>query len=88
MFSNICRVIAFRTNLNNLNDKRYLYQSCINFAARKGTRERARKKKGVKVVEKKVGFIPHNILKKSKYVLKLTVKIIINRQIIYKYIFP
>uniref|UniRef100_A0A6M2DR53 Putative 50s ribosomal protein l1 n=1 Tax=Xenopsylla cheopis TaxID=163159 RepID=A0A6M2DR53_XENCH len=66
MFSNICRVIAFRTNLNNLNDKRYLYQSCINFAARKGTRERARKKKGVKVVEKKVGFIPHNILKKSK----------------------
>lgn len=30
-----------------------------NYAARKGTREKARKKK-VKVEEKKIGFIPHN----------------------------
>lgn len=31
-----------------------------NYAARKGTREKARKKK-VKVVIEKVGFIPHNL---------------------------
>jgi len=30
-----------------------------NYAARKGTREKAKKKK-VKVVVQKVGFIPHN----------------------------
>ena len=38
---------------------RLLHVSIINPAARKGTREKARKKK-VKVEVKKVGFIPHN----------------------------
>lgn len=37
----------------------------INPAARKGTREKARKKK-VKVEVKKVGFIPHNLRDQSK----------------------
>ncbi|KDR21469.1 uncharacterized protein LOC110827986 [Zootermopsis nevadensis] len=32
-----------------------------NYAARKGTREKARKKKKAKVEVKKVGFIPHNL---------------------------
>lgn len=31
-----------------------------NYAARKGTREKARKKK-IKVIVEKVGFIPHNL---------------------------
>lgn len=38
---------------------RRLHLSAVNEAARKGTREKARKKK-VKVEVKKVGFIPHN----------------------------
>lgn len=42
---------------------RTLYLSATNEAARKGTREKARKKK-VKVEIKKVGFIPHNLRKK------------------------
>lgn len=42
---------------------RTLYVSATNEAARKGTREKARKKK-VKVEIKKVGFIPHNLRKK------------------------
>lgn len=55
--------------LNNLSAT-YRHVTCLNFcpisflqarnyAARKGTREKARKKK-VKVVIEKVGFIPHN----------------------------
>jgi hypothetical protein len=32
-----------------------------NYAARKGTREKARKKKKAKVEVKKVEFIPHNL---------------------------
>lgn len=39
---------------------RPLFVSATNEAARKGTREKARKKK-VKVEIKKVGFIPHNM---------------------------
>ena len=35
-----------------------------NYAARKGTREKAKKKK-VKVEIKKVGFIPHNLREKT-----------------------
>jgi large subunit ribosomal protein L1 len=42
---------------------RLLFVSATNDAARKGTREKARKKK-VKVEIKKVGFIPHNLRKK------------------------
>lgn len=42
---------------------RSLFISATNEAARKGTREKARKKK-VKVEIKKVGFIPHNQRKK------------------------
>ena len=42
---------------------RPLFVSATNEAARKGTREKARKKK-VKVEIKKVGFIPHNLRKK------------------------
>lgn len=38
-----------------------------NYAARKGTREKAKKKK-VKVEVKKVGFIPHNLRVKKEYV--------------------
>lgn len=41
----------------------FLHVTQINEAARKGTREKARKKK-VKVEIKKVGFIPHNKRKK------------------------
>lgn len=37
----------------------FLHVTQVNPAARKGTREKARKKK-VKVEIKKVGFIPHN----------------------------
>jgi hypothetical protein len=42
---------------------RPLFISATNEAARKGTREKARKKK-VKVEIKKIGFIPHNLRKK------------------------
>lgn len=42
---------------------RPLFVSATNEAARKGTREKARKKK-VKVEIKKVAFIPHNQRKK------------------------
>jgi hypothetical protein len=42
---------------------RSLFVSAPIEAARKGTREKARKKK-VKVEIKKVGFIPHNLRKK------------------------
>lgn len=42
---------------------RPLFVSATNDAARKGTREKARKKK-VKVEIKKVNFIPHNLRKK------------------------
>lgn len=44
---------------------RLLHVTQINPAARKGTREKARKKK-VKVEVKKVGFIPHNLRGKDK----------------------
>lgn len=43
----------------------FLHVTQINPAARKGTREKARKKK-VKVEIKKVGFIPHNQRKSAK----------------------
>lgn len=42
---------------------RPLFISAINEAARKGTREKARKKK-VKVEIKKIAFVPHNLRKK------------------------
>lgn len=42
---------------------RPLFISATNEAARKGTREKARKKK-IKVEIKKVNFIPHNLRKK------------------------
>jgi large subunit ribosomal protein L1 len=45
---------------------RPLFLSATDEAARKGTREKARKKK-VKVEIKKVGFIPHNLRKKYKW---------------------
>jgi hypothetical protein len=45
---------------------RLLHISPVNDAARKGTREKAKKKK-VKVEVKKVGFIPHNMRGKDKY---------------------
>lgn len=41
-----------------------LHTTVISEAARKGTREKARKKK-VKVEVKKVGFIPHNLRDKK-----------------------
>lgn len=41
-----------------------LHVSAVNPAARKGTRERAQKKK-VKVEIKKIGFIPHNLRRKK-----------------------
>lgn len=44
---------------------RLLHVTQINPAARKGTREKARKKK-VKVEIKKLGFIPHNQRGKDK----------------------
>lgn len=43
----------------------FLHVTQVNLAARKGTREKARKKK-VKVEIKKVGFIPENLRKKLK----------------------
>lgn len=46
---------------------RLLHLSAVTDAARKGTREKARKKK-VKVEVQKVGFIPHN-LRDKKFVL-------------------
>lgn len=64
--TSIARANAISTNLNKLSNKRSFHESCVTFAARKGTREKARKKKGVKVEEKKVGFIPHNIRAKNK----------------------
>lgn len=42
------------------------HTSSVEWAARKGTREKAKKKK-VKVEVKKVGFIPHNQRNKDKY---------------------
>jgi large subunit ribosomal protein L1 len=44
---------------------KYLHITSYNFAARKGTREKARKKK-VKVETQKIGFIPHNQRGKDK----------------------
>lgn len=41
-----------------------LHLSAVDLRARKGTREKARKKK-VKVEIKKVGFIPHNLRHKK-----------------------
>lgn len=52
--------VAFHQRIN----LRYSQSCCSlqvrNYAARKGTREKAKKKK-VKVEVKKVGFIPHNL---------------------------
>lgn len=47
---------------------RLIQTTQINPAARKGTREKARKKK-VKVEVEKVGFIPHNLRDKNKLVI-------------------
>ncbi|KAG5311975.1 RS8 protein, partial [Acromyrmex insinuator] len=70
--------------LNNLSTT-YRYASCLNFyplisflqarnyAARKGTREKARKKKVKKVIEK-VGFIPHDQRVKTTGVKTLELK--------------
>lgn len=46
-------------------NRRFLHLSQINPAARKGTREKARKKK-IKVEVQKIGFIPHNQRNKDK----------------------
>lgn len=46
-----------------------IYTSPVNAAARKGTREKARKKK-VKVEVKKLGFIPENQRGRNKYFFK------------------
>lgn len=46
---------------------RSIHGTACNEAARKGTREKARKKK-VKVEVKKVGFIPHNQRNKDRFV--------------------
>ncbi|KAG5671742.1 hypothetical protein PVAND_001922 [Polypedilum vanderplanki] len=59
LFNNILSVNQVRQNA------RPLFISATNEAARKGTREKARKKK-VKVEIKKVGFIPHNLRKKVR----------------------
>lgn len=53
--------------LMQLNRQQPLHTTGRNEAARKGTREKARKKK-VKVEVKKVGFIPHNQRGKDRYV--------------------
>lgn len=44
---------------------RVISTTVVNPAARKGTREKARKKK-VKVEVKKIGFIPHNLREQNK----------------------
>lgn len=46
-----------------------LHTTPVNAAARKGTREKARKKK-VKVQIEKIGFIPHNQRGKDKYLFE------------------
>lgn len=55
--------LSLRQNLTS--NIRLLHATTVNPAARKGTREKARKKK-VKVEIKKVGFIPHNQRHKDK----------------------
>lgn len=56
--SKISLLQSYTTNILRQN-VRTLFVSSQDFAARKGTREKARAKK-VKVEIKKVGFIPHN----------------------------
>ena len=57
------KTLALRTS--HTNNLRQIHLTAISDAARKGTREKARKKK-VKVEIKKVGFIPHNLRNKNK----------------------
>ena len=58
MLCSISSISKLSVNLLRQN-VRPLHLAAINEAARKGTREKARKKK-VKVEVQKVGFIPHN----------------------------
>lgn len=58
---------ALPTAVAVLQPSRSLHSTPLNEAARKGTREKARKKK-VKVEIKKVGFIPHNQRNKDRFV--------------------
>lgn len=64
---NMLRKLSTLLNILSVNQARQnvrpLFISATNEAARKGTREKARKKK-VKVEIKKIGFIPHNLRKK------------------------
>lgn len=62
MFSALTRLTPKLTPLRQ--SLQFLHVTQVNPAARKGTRERARKKK-VKVEIEKVGFIPHNLRKKK-----------------------
>ncbi|KAL4708840.1 hypothetical protein ACJJTC_019356 [Scirpophaga incertulas] len=61
---------AYKTNTLNL---RTVHTSSLFYAARKGTRAKARAKK-VKVEVKKVGFIPHNQRGKNKLTTQVTNK--------------
>lgn len=59
MIRNALNLISFQSSISLRQHARSLFVGATNEAARKGTREKARKKK-VKVEIKKVGFIPHN----------------------------
>lgn len=60
------RSLALRCTVQESIQRQLLHTTAAVEAARKGTREKARKKK-VKVEVKKVGFIPHN-QRDKKYV--------------------
>lgn len=66
MLSNLSFSLTKILSLNQIRQNvRPLYITATNDAARKGTREKARKKK-VKVEVQKVGFIAHNLRGKNK----------------------
>ena len=59
LVSSCMRTLVIRGNVQETVQRQLLHTTAAVEAARKGTREKARKKK-VKVEVKKVGFIPHN----------------------------
>jgi hypothetical protein len=65
MLRNVCGTLSGWGILNPLIRPSLVGTQQCRFAARKGTREKARKKK-VKVEEKKIGFIPHNQRENAK----------------------
>lgn len=65
MFSFVSQIKIISTRNTFVSLTRGLHITTSVEAARKGTREKARKKK-VKVEVQKVGFIPHNLRKKDK----------------------